>query len=127
MNDNNEEKPEIIAEISAKDMIADGYFSMIRRGMVRSGLRADIPVAVSPAIAKALNSKGPECGLYTMMMLKTMRDYLITAIVTKLEAGSPIKMVMTYLFPESHVMMVLQPLASDDQRPVLTIYLPEED
>lgn len=120
------EEPEMIAEISAKDMIVDGYFSMIRRGMVIAGMGADIPVAVSPAIAKALDDKGQTCGLFTMMMLKTMREYLITAIKTKADI-EPIKMVMPFLIKDGPVMMVLQPFASDDQRPVLTVYLPEED
>jgi hypothetical protein len=120
------EPEELIAEISAKDMIADGYFSMIRRGLVIEGLKADVPVAVSLRVADALNSKGAECALYTMLMLKTIRDYLITAIKMGATTHEPISMMMPYL-ELGPVMMVLQPLASNDQRPVLTIFTPEED
>jgi hypothetical protein len=119
---NPKQNPEVIYEISAKQMIQDGHFTVIRQSRVeRLGLH--LPVIVSPGANALFNvDKVPQSLGCTLLLLR-----IVEHVKTAIKMGVSIHEKITMNFNGDIVMFVVQPLASDDQRPVLTVYLPDED
>ena len=117
-----EAKPEVIYEISAKQMIHDGYFTVIRQSRVeRLGLH--LPVIVSPGANALFNVDVEPATLGCNLLLLRIVHHVRTVVAVGADIHAKIEM----NFSGDVVMFVIQPLASDDQRPVLTVYLPDED